>query len=117
MAALEDMAVLEVTDWEVLEVTDWDTGSAMEDTEVMVDTALGDMALDMAMAVLAIMGRGQPMTMIISEKRGILRISINLCGKLIRNHETPGQHRHFWEAMGASVAMGLEAWEVLGRFV
>ena len=69
MAALEDMAVLEVMDWEVWEVTGWDTGSATEDTEVMVDTALADMALDMAMAVLAIMGRGQPVT--ISEKRGI----------------------------------------------
>ena len=64
--ASEDMAVLEVTDWEVLEVTDWDTGSATEDTEVMVDMALADMALDMAMAVLVIMGRGRQMTMIIS---------------------------------------------------
>ena len=59
MAASEDMVVLEVTDW--------DTGSeATEDTVVMVDMALADMALDMAMAVLAIMGRGQPMTMVIS---------------------------------------------------
>ena len=67
MAASEDMVVLEVTDWEVSEVTGWDTGSeATEDTVVMVDMALADMALDMAMAVLAIMGRGRPMTMIIS---------------------------------------------------
>ena len=67
MAASEDMAVLEVTDWEVSEVTGWDTGSeATEDTVVMVDMALADMALDMAMAVLVIMGRGRPMTMIIS---------------------------------------------------
>ena len=67
MAASEDMVVLEVTeDWEVSEVTDWDTGSATEDTVVTVDMALADMALDMAMAVLAIMGRGRPMTMIIS---------------------------------------------------
>ena len=59
--------VLEVTDWEVSEVTDWDTGSeATEDTVVMVDMALADMALDMAMAVLVIMGRGRQMTMIIS---------------------------------------------------
>ena len=67
MVASEDMVVLEVTeDWEVSEVTDWDTGSATEDTVVMVDMALADMALDMAMAVLAIMGRGRQMTMIIS---------------------------------------------------
>jgi len=68
LVASEDMVVLEVTeDWEVSEVTDWDTGSeATEDTVVMVDMALADMALDMAMAVLAIMGRGQPMTMVIS---------------------------------------------------
>ena len=50
----------------VSEVTDWDTGSATEDTVVTVDMALADMALDMAMAVLAIMGRGRPMTMVIS---------------------------------------------------
>jgi len=67
LAASEDMVVLEVTDWEVSEVTDWDTGSeATEDTVVMVDMALADMALDMAMAVLVIMGRGRQMTMIIS---------------------------------------------------
>ena len=65
--ASEDMVVLEVTeDWEVSEVTDWDTGSATEDTVVTVDMALADMALDMAMAVLVIMGRGRQMTMIIS---------------------------------------------------
>ena len=68
MAASEDMAVLEVTDWEVSEVTDWDTGSeATEDTVVMVDMVdMADMVLDMAMAVLDIMGRGRQMTMIIS---------------------------------------------------
>ena len=69
---MEDMAVLEVTDWEVLEVTDWDMGSATEDLEVTVDMALEDMASAMAMAVLVIMGlgRGRQTRMIISEKRG-----------------------------------------------
>ena len=59
MAALEDMVVLEVTDWEVLEVTDWDMGSGMEVLEVMVDMALAGMASAMVMAVLAIMGHGR----------------------------------------------------------
>ena len=72
--ALEDMGVLEVTDWEVLEVMALEV-SAMEAMEVMVDMVdmvSVDMALVMAMADLDTMGygRGRPMKMINNERRG-----------------------------------------------
>lgn len=72
--ALEDMGVLEVTDWEVLEVMALEV-SAMEAMEVMVDMVdmvSVDMALVMAMVDLDTMGygRGRPMKMINNERRG-----------------------------------------------
>ena len=72
--ALEDMGVLEVTDWEVLEVMALEV-SAMEAMEVMVDLVdmvSVDMALVMAMVDLDTMGfgRDRPMKMINNERRG-----------------------------------------------